>query len=430
LREVLAATDVGYPRTPTGALLSLVKQRARLRVRGLGFRLVDPARVPAAERIEVEACWSAGLGLSMVDSVRARYFQVRHELAALELGDPVNVARGLSSHVAALGSEGGAANREHCEEILDAAESLARRIDDPSILMLTHFCAGTAAYFSGDWRRAVERFRAAQKIGRERCVGVTWEMNSAELLELWALAYLGDLPELTLRLPRLLTEARERDDVFAETGLRLGLPNMTWLARDRPDDADEHAAAAMQRWTSSGFHSQHYFALIATAQTALYRGDETAAVRLVEAAWPELDRAHLLRLQILRVELHHLRARAALAGAGAAGGPRDRRRLLRLAATDASRIAREDMPWAAPLSELVTAGVSAMEGRPREAAAALDRAARGFDALEMALYAAAARVQRGRLTGGSEGDRARAWLERQGIVHPARMVQMLVPGVR
>ena len=287
LREVLAATGTRYPITPAGALVSLVQQRARLRVRGLGFRLVEPARIPAGDRIRVEACWSASLGLSMVDPVRAAYFQVRHERAALELGEPVNVARGLSSQVAVLGSEGGAANRRRCGEILGAAQELARTIDDPAILMLTHFCAGTAAYFGGQWRRAVERFGAAQAIGRERCVGVTWEMNSAGLLELWALAYLGELPELSRRLPRLLAEARERDDVFAETGLRIGLPGMASLARDRPDDADLDAAAAMRRWTSSGFHSQHYFALVGRAQTALYRGDGAGALRLLEAAWPD-----------------------------------------------------------------------------------------------------------------------------------------------
>jgi len=425
LRRVLSGTGARYPRTPTGALLSLVHQRLRLRVRGLGFRLRDPAQIAPEDRLKVEAYWSAGLGLSMVDSIRAAYFQTRHELLALELGEPVNVARGLSSQVAALGSEGGAANRRRCGEVLDAAESLGRRIDDPSILMLTHFCAGTAAYFGGQWRTAVERFRAAQKIGRERCVGVTWEMNSAELLELWALAYLGDLPELSLRLPRLLKEARERDDVFAETGLLLGLPNMVWLARDRPDEADEHVAAAMRRWTSSGFHSQHYFALVARTQTALYRGDGTTALGLLKAAWPELESAMLLRLQTIRIELHHLRARAALAASAALKPSQDQRKLLRLAVKDGASIAGEDMPWASPLAQIIEAGVFAQRGERRAAMEALGRAAVGFDSLEMGLYAAAARFQRERLSGGA-GDGT--WMATQGIVDPSKMASMLVPG--
>jgi hypothetical protein len=250
-------------------------------------------------------------------------------------------------------------------------------------------------------------------------------MNSAGLLELWALAYLGDLPELSLRLPRLLKEARERDDVFAETGLLLGLPNMVWLAVDRPDEADDQVASAMRRWTSAGFHSQHYFALVARVQTALYRGDGRAALRLLEAAWPKLDSAMLLRLQTIRIELHHLRARAALAASAALPSSQDRRKLLRLAVKDGSSIAGEDMPWASPLAEIIEAGVFAQRGDRKAAKDALGRAAGGFDSLEMSLYAAAVRLQRERLAGGA-GDGT--WMVKQGIVDPSRMASMLVPG--
>jgi hypothetical protein len=89
------------------------------------------------------------------------------------------------------------------------------------------------------------------------------------------------------------------------------------------------------------------------------------------------------------------------------------------------------MPWAAPVRLLIEAGVCALggaAGATKEAAGALARAARGFDSLEMALYAAAARFQRARLAGGGEDGDARAWMEGQGIVRPASMAGMLVPG--
>jgi hypothetical protein len=89
------------------------------------------------------------------------------------------------------------------------------------------------------------------------------------------------------------------------------------------------------------------------------------------------------------------------------------------------------MPWAAPLAAVVRAGVDALRGAREEADQALGLAASGFDSLDMALYAAAARLQRAHLGGGGAGEaRARAWMEGQGIVHPARMAEMLVPGVR
>src|SRR5207247_8402917 len=133
----------------------------------------------------------------------------------------------------------------------------------------------------GAWASTVARCGEARKIGRERCVGVTWEMDSLDLIELWSRVYLGDLKELVRRLPVLLKEARERDDVFAETSMRLGLPNMAWLVQDLPDEAEAQAAQAMRAWTSAGVHSQHYFELVARVQAALYRGFALAAFRRV-----------------------------------------------------------------------------------------------------------------------------------------------------
>ncbi|HLM72416.1 MAG TPA: hypothetical protein VK459_06990, partial [Polyangiaceae bacterium] len=73
------------------------------------------------------------------------------------------------------------------------------------------------------------------------------------------------------------------------------------------------------------------------------------------------------------------------------------------------------MPWALPLAQAIEAGVFAQRGERRAAMEALDRAAVGFESLEMGLYAAAVRFQRERLTGGA-GDGT--WMAKQGIVDP------------
>jgi hypothetical protein len=59
-------------------------------------------------------------------------------------------------------------------------------------------------------------------------------------------------------------------------------------------------------------------------------------------------------------------------------------------------------------------------------------AAEQLDAIEMRLYAAAARRRLGQLLGGDEGRgmivQADVWMTGQGIKNPARMTAMLVPG--
>src|SRR5262245_52436476 len=172
----------------------------------------------------------------------------------------------------------------------------------------------------------------------------------------------------------------------------------------------------MRAWTKGGVHSQHYFELVARVQVELYRGAAASAFRLVEATWPRLKAALLLRLQSIRIELHHLRGRAAIAALAALPeGSQERWRLLQRAQQDEALIAAEDMAWSAPLAALIGAGVAAERGFVGAAIAALDRAANDLSRLDMALYAAAARLQRGHLRGDdglAEREESLAWMER------------------
>jgi hypothetical protein len=84
------------------------------------------------------------------------------------------------------------------------------------------------------------------------------------------------------------------------------------------------------------------------------------------------------------------------------------------------------------LQEAHRASVAACRGDAAGAAAGLAEAAVALDALDMALYAAAARRRLGRLRGGDEGRAlvtgADAWMASQRIANPARMTALLVPG--
>jgi hypothetical protein len=309
---------------------------------------------------------------------------------------------------------------------------------DPYTLAHVRFCAGMGAYFSGELRRAVDLCRSAQEIGRQECTGVAWEMNSAQLTELWGLAYLGELRELGKRLPELLKEARERDDVFAETSLRLGLPALAWLAEDRPADARAEVDQAMGAWSSrSGFTSQHYFEVVARVHIDLYEGRGAAAWERITEAWPKLEASLVLRLQHIRIELHHLRARAALAAAAASPAASSSsviQKRLEAALDDAKQIAGEDAPWAPPLATLIRAGAAAVEGDEAAAASALLVGGEGCADLGMALHAAAARLFRAALTGGPGGradeEEALVWMREHGIKSPRLMAAILIPGFR
>src|SRR5439155_11513237 len=69
LRAVLAAVGLKLCATPRGAFWSLVWQRIRLRLRGLGFRRRAESEVPPQELRALDICLSAGVGLGIVDPI-------------------------------------------------------------------------------------------------------------------------------------------------------------------------------------------------------------------------------------------------------------------------------------------------------------------------------------------------------------------------
>src|SRR2546426_8087441 len=89
---------------------------------------------------------------------------------------------------------------------------------------------------------------------------------------------------------------------------------------------------------------------LAENQIDLYVGDAASARARLAANWAALRRSMLLRIQMFRIEAHHLRARCALAFARHAPSPEP---YLREAERDAQRVAREQMLWSNPLADLL-----------------------------------------------------------------------------
>lgn len=441
LRTVLATVGIEYPASPQRALISVLAQRARLWWRGLDFQARDLDEIPNETLLRMDACWSAGLGLAWVDQIRTAAFQARYMQMALDSGERSRVARALSTEASQLACLGGASRRRRSDRVMEKATRLADVTGEPSVIAFTILMRGSIAFYGAQWRRSLELCRSAEDLLRERCRGTTWEMTTSHLLSVGALVYLGEIKELVSSLPLLLRAAHERGDILAGASLASGLPNMAWLAGDQPDEARRQADHAMTGWPQTDFQAQHYFDLLARTQIDLYAGDAWAALQRITAAWPRLRASVNLRVQNFRVTLRHLRARCALAAAAPGSGPRpralrgwNRDRLLQLALWDARRLDGEGQPWASAFVALLRGSIAAIQAREGVAVEQLDRAASAFSRIDMALYAAAARCQGGLLRGGDEG-RARltageVWMRGQGIVAPARIAAMLVPGLR
>ena len=286
---------------------------------------------------------------------------------------------------------------------------------------------GLSAYLIGNWKKSAELCERAAEVLRDQCTGATWELTVANRFMLTSLMFLGELTEVSRRVPQLLSAALEQGNLFAATDLRTRL-NPIWLAADDPDRARDEVIAAMTAWPREGFHLQHYTSLVALAQIELYTGDFEVAWKHIETQTKPLEKSLLLRTQGLRIDALHLRARLALASAFG----RDRASRLQIAAAAADSISKENMAWSNPLATLIRAALSYQQKDVSGSIALTREALKGLEAADMALYAAAARRRLGELIGGEEGReliaRAEEWFSRQQVKNPSAVTRLMAPG--
>jgi tetratricopeptide (TPR) repeat protein len=428
LRDVLAAVGARLAPSPRRALLSLLAHRVLLHLRGIGFRQRSPGQLPADIIQAVDIYWSVTLGLSMIDPVRAADFEVRHLLLALRAGEPYRVALALALELAHV-SVAGYRARARTAQLREALDAVVAGVDNPHALGLSFLTKGVAEYMQGKWKAAIALLSQAEAIFRERCTGVIWELDTARAFHLYSLFYLGEIAELSRRVPRFVQEAQARGNLYALATLGTFVRPCVRLAADDVEGARRELDELMSQWSRQGYHLQHSQWMIENVDFHLYQGNPDAAVQCLTEHWPALTKSLLLRTQHLRTIIIHLHARCMLAASEISSDPRP---LLRSAERDARQLWGERTLCAQSLAQMVRAGLAARRGDRSAAATHLASAAGGFDAADMALFANVARRRLGEFLGGDEGQslvrQANSWMASQQIQNPARMTDLYVPG--
>jgi serine/threonine protein kinase len=429
-RGVLREVGLEMASSRWSCLTSLYWHRFHLWLRRYGYRAREAARIPARRLLRIDTCWAIAAGLEMADTLRAADFQARHLLLALEAGEERRIARALAMEVA-FSAETGSRQRHQAAKLRQRAHRLAAEIGDTYAASLATLQDGVAVYLEGDWQGAVEICSRAETMFHEGNESAVWEITTARRFALSSLAAMGQLAEVSRRLPRFLREAREHGNIYGTNELRTRL-HIFWLAKDDPDEARRQLDEAGRSWTHEGFHLPHWNLVAARVQTDLYTGHGVDALATIEQHWPTLQGAFLLKIQIVRAEAILLRARSALAAAlqERSRGAELQTQALRLA----RRLERERLPFAQPQATLIRAAVAILRGDEASALADLERAAFGFEACAMHLHSAVAWRRVGELMGGAAGKelshRSDAWMSGEKIRNPSHMTAMVAPGFR
>ncbi|MCA9637964.1 MAG: hypothetical protein KC420_18175, partial [Myxococcales bacterium] len=430
LGEVLAQAGLRLAPTPKRALLSLVTRRLQLKLRGYGFTERPAEQVPPDKLHLIDICWAVSTGLSMIDNIRGNDYAARGLLQALEAGEPIRVANAMSMEAGFLASGGDRSNRAQAFVLSKQASELAEKTGSAAAIAQTTMIAAACNYLSGLWRRAVAYATEADVMLRERCPGAIWQKATSQRFGFGALMYAGEIGELVRRLPFALRDAEERGNLYSDADLKARL-FMHWLARDATQEHRDALAEVFRRWTSQGYHIQHFNALRSLIHGDLYEGAYERASERFKDAWPALKGSMLLRVQVVRAEAHQLKAMLGLARLAAGKVPTSKRRgVLKAVDKEIKALHGEGEPWCAALADLLRAGHCKQSGDDDGALRHLPSAHHDLGAADMASHAAAAERALGLLLGGDAGAakaaKAEAWMREQSIVDPARVTQALV----
>ena len=284
----------------------------------------------------------------------------------------------------------------------------------------------------GRWKAGMELHEKAEALLRENCTGMDYELHISQHHALVCHWILGNLRVVETRLPACLQAAREKTDLLMTTNLMTSVAPYLHLAQGHPDRAREDIRLAMAHWSSTGFHIQHYNALVARVNIHLYEGEPEPAWELITSHWRPFRNSLLLRVQSMFITMLELRARTALAVVLLVLDPGSRAGTpwLKTARADIRALERENTPYGDALALKLQALEALVEVRTEEAARLLALAETAFGACDMSLHAMAVRQIRSSLEGGPGSARtaeAIADMRNQGVVHPERFARMHVP---
>ena len=429
---VLSQFKLALARTPRRALFSLLMRRAWLRVRGLGWKARAPGDISQAELTRVDVLEGVAMGLAMVDTFRSGDYGTRFILGALRLGEPVRVARALALEADFLAANGDTRRAERlCKELT----VITAKLDTPQAAAQLLTTQGVIDFMCHNrLRRALERLSEATEIYRAHERRAGFELNVVGMFICWAQHYLGDLAALAQRVPAIVEAAQRSGDRFAAVSLRTAFP-IVRLMRDAPDEAEADVDDALAIWSSKReFQMQHFFAMVAHTDLALYRGLPERGADRLRADRPAFYASLLHLVPGNRMLYLAATARMALAlGAAAPPGSSERRAALREARALFRTLRRaRSQPILAAYARVVAAGIHRLEGDDAACVRTLRDAVFTLEQVDMAIFSYPLKRRLGELLGGDEGAalcaEADAWLAEQGVQNPARMMAMLAPG--
>jgi serine/threonine protein kinase len=427
---VLAEVGLALPSSRTRVIGRLIWHQLRNDLSPLRWTARSEAALSSRERIRLDACWSAVVGLALVDSLRSAAYTARLTDMCLAAGEPARIGRALAAGAVSAACFSQARRLARMEAAIARALSRSSQPGGGVYRAIAH--VARAHFVDNDWPTTIDR--ADRAIADWKATGgAGWEADILDMLLGWALTAVGDLGRLRTHVDEVIGSAQRTGNRFREIGFRCQFPQR-FLIDDRADDARADVDDAIASWqVPTGLDpvgNPFFFATKSRTIIALHRGAHDEDPAPFDDAWARLDRSLLMRVPTVRMEV--CQWRAAWRIARARREPARARDLLALAARDARRVRRSGIPIGPVQAGMLDAAIAHTRGELAAAVDGLSRLASELDRRGVVGGAAAARWHLGTMAGGDTGAALRAEaaaaLRAVGVASPERTAHHMIAG--
>jgi tRNA A-37 threonylcarbamoyl transferase component Bud32 len=391
----------------------LAAQWMQHKLRGLDYTERAASDIKPRELQRIDVLYSITSGLAFADPQLGRVLQSELLRAALDAGESVRVCLALAQDICYAASAG-SRNATAVAGVGERLKQIAVRLGHAHLVGLASTAIGIAAYMGGQWRAARANLESGLVALRDHGAGVQYEIDIGETYWLASLYQLGEWRELARQTQIVLEDALDRGDVVAQLGARTGHSVFAWLVAGNVGEARAQLAAA-EAALAPGFHLPHVLATLAACNIELYAGNHAAAADRLAAAWPQIERTGVLRVQHLRVELELLRGRVTLLDPA-----RSRDERSRAVRTIADDLIKEGAAWSLGVGQLLRAAAQNLRGDLDGADGTLRMAEESLQGSGMTGWLQVARLRRGRTDAGGT-------LRDLGAANPDAISGLLMP---
>lgn len=422
LRPLFASADVPFPKNSGAALRGLLLATARVRMR-VGDDV--PVNAPASDEdalFKSALCWSVGKGLSNIAPVEGTVTILRSLLYALDSGSSRAIANGLLF----VGSGFTPFMGKRPDDFMALARRIADAEESPALRGLWHVAWCQRGLLEGTWDAAIEHGDRAVELLAAAPEPTAWSVAVARTTITACLEYRGHLRAMRARSEEFLRQTANSGEqitfvmVTSALGFTLGAAGDTeGLVRAIAD-----MRRTMDSWTVD-FGMWDFYRLRLEVIERLLGEHPQSALELVDAAWPAIRAANLLRVPVVLPAILHVRLAAEVAAWCAQPGNRGLRRRVERTRDDLRAVARPDGP---ALAQVAQAALHAAAGSTAAATAELERARQACESARLGAHALLVRRALALLGGVDMPEALQTELAEHGVADPGRWARYVTPG--